>query len=154
MPMPIHLKSEWAVLLDLARNSHSNTDVRNCWHSYLLWPFFKMMPQDSRQADPRKRLKRFFETLYASLTKGARAVLQMYPENADQVRDFGNWILNTASPCEKLVCSKQKNPNYCCKQNNPNCMQWSKATRIEESTIASYTWTHKASFTFFIIHKT
>ncbi len=41
--------------------------------------------QDSRQADPRKRMRRFFESLYASLARGGRAVLQMYPENTDQV---------------------------------------------------------------------
>ena len=40
---------------------------------------------DSRGADPRKRMRRFFETLYASLARGGRAVLQvklitMYPE--------------------------------------------------------------------------
>ena len=31
-----------------------------------------------------KRLRRFFETLYALLTRGARAVLQVYPENSQQ----------------------------------------------------------------------
>lgn len=30
-------------------------------------------------------MRRFFETLYACLARGARAVLQMYPENANQV---------------------------------------------------------------------
>ncbi|KXZ47612.1 hypothetical protein GPECTOR_34g771 [Gonium pectorale] len=34
--------------------------------------------------DPRKRMKRFFETLYMSLRRGARAVLQIYPENPQQ----------------------------------------------------------------------
>ncbi|GFR45319.1 hypothetical protein Agub_g6686 [Astrephomene gubernaculifera] len=34
--------------------------------------------------DPRKRMKRFFETLYMSLRRGARAVLQVYPENHQQ----------------------------------------------------------------------
>eukprot|EP00198_Chlamydomonas_reinhardtii_P005378 XP_001694714.1 predicted protein [Chlamydomonas reinhardtii] len=34
--------------------------------------------------DPRKRMKRFFETLYMSLRRGARAVLQIYPENHKQ----------------------------------------------------------------------
>ena len=32
---------------------------------------------DSRGADPRKRMRRFFETLYASLARGGRAVLQV-----------------------------------------------------------------------------
>ncbi|MEW5304227.1 MAG: hypothetical protein WDW38_003596 [Sanguina aurantia] len=39
---------------------------------------------DKATHDPRKRLKRFFETLYACLRRGARAVLQMYPENSAQ----------------------------------------------------------------------
>lgn len=39
---------------------------------------------DKSSHDPRKRLKRFFETLYASLRRGARAVLQIYPENSAQ----------------------------------------------------------------------
>ncbi|GAX85796.1 hypothetical protein CEUSTIGMA_g13211.t1 [Chlamydomonas eustigma] len=39
---------------------------------------------DKSSHDPRKRLKRFFETLYAALRRGARAVLQVYPENASQ----------------------------------------------------------------------
>lgn len=30
-------------------------------------------------------MRRFFETLYACLVRGARAVLQMYPEDASQV---------------------------------------------------------------------
>ena len=34
---------------------------------------------DSRGADPRKRMRRFFETLYASLARGGRAVLQVPP---------------------------------------------------------------------------
>jgi 18S rRNA (guanine1575-N7)-methyltransferase len=41
---------------------------------------------DTRSADPRKRIKRFFDSLYRCLTRGARAVLQMYPENADQAQ--------------------------------------------------------------------
>ena len=34
---------------------------------------------------PRKRLSRFFSTLYTSLARGARAVFQFYPESPDQV---------------------------------------------------------------------
>jgi 18S rRNA (guanine1575-N7)-methyltransferase len=34
---------------------------------------------------PRKRLMHFFNTLYASLRRGARAVLQFYPENEAQL---------------------------------------------------------------------
>ena len=44
------------------------------------------MLQDTKGADVRARLKRFFSTLYACLARGARAVLQMYPENSEQVR--------------------------------------------------------------------
>ncbi|KAI8469280.1 MAG: S-adenosyl-L-methionine-dependent methyltransferase [Monoraphidium minutum] len=39
---------------------------------------------DRSSHDPRRRLKRFFETLYACLARGARAVLQIYPENGAQ----------------------------------------------------------------------
>ncbi|KAK9810212.1 hypothetical protein WJX72_006710 [[Myrmecia] bisecta] len=39
---------------------------------------------DHRGQEPRKRMRRFFESLYACLTRGARAILQIYPENADQ----------------------------------------------------------------------
>jgi hypothetical protein len=41
--------------------------------------------QDTSGADPRKRMRRFFESLYACLVRGARAVLQIYPEDATQV---------------------------------------------------------------------
>ena len=34
--------------------------------------------QDSTRNEPRKRLRRFFESLYACLAKGARAVLQVW----------------------------------------------------------------------------
>lgn len=39
---------------------------------------------DARSHDPRKRLKRFFETLYRCLARGGRAVLQFYPESPAQ----------------------------------------------------------------------
>jgi 18S rRNA (guanine1575-N7)-methyltransferase len=39
---------------------------------------------DTARNDPRRRLRRFFESLYACLTKGARAVLQVYPESTEQ----------------------------------------------------------------------
>lgn len=35
--------------------------------------------------NPRSRIKRFFETLFACLRKGTRAVLQLYPENKQQL---------------------------------------------------------------------
>lgn len=39
---------------------------------------------DTTLADPRKRLRRFFETLYSCLRRGARAALQVYPSNPEQ----------------------------------------------------------------------
>lgn len=39
---------------------------------------------DRSSHEPRKRLKAFFESLYRCLARGARAVLQVYPENATQ----------------------------------------------------------------------
>jgi hypothetical protein len=47
-------------------------------------------PQDTSRNDPRKRLRRFFESLYACLAKGARAVLQVYPANTDQAAMMTN----------------------------------------------------------------
>lgn len=44
--------------------------------------------QDTKGADVRARLKRFFSTLYACLARGARAVLQIYPESTEQVRCY------------------------------------------------------------------
>lgn len=34
---------------------------------------------------PKKRLHRFFQTLYDCLMRGAKAVFQFYPENAEQI---------------------------------------------------------------------
>eukprot|EP00959_Pyramimonas_sp_CCMP1952_P128373 2684185-Pyramimonas_sp.AAC.3 len=39
---------------------------------------------DSSGAEPRVRLRRFFSSLYGALTRGARAVLQFYPETPKQ----------------------------------------------------------------------
>ncbi|KAG0140462.1 hypothetical protein CROQUDRAFT_53205 [Cronartium quercuum f. sp. fusiforme G11] len=41
---------------------------------------------DKSTNSPPKRLKAFFESLFASLARGARAVFQFYPESDDQVR--------------------------------------------------------------------
>ena len=49
-----------------------------------------LLPQDTSRNDPRKRLRRFFESLYACLAKGARAVLQVYPANTDQAAMMTN----------------------------------------------------------------
>lgn len=40
---------------------------------------------DKANNNPRKRLARFFNTLYSSLSRGAKAVLQFYPENEKQI---------------------------------------------------------------------
>ena len=45
---------------------------------------------DTSKNDPRRRLRRFFETLYSVLAKGARAVLQIYPENTEQAAMMTN----------------------------------------------------------------
>lgn len=39
---------------------------------------------DRQEADPRQRMRRFFQSLYACLNRGARAVLQIYPESPAQ----------------------------------------------------------------------
>ncbi|KAI8384892.1 S-adenosyl-L-methionine-dependent methyltransferase [Radiomyces spectabilis] len=44
---------------------------------------------------PKARLQRFFSTLYASLSKGARAIFQFYPENDDQIQ----LIIDVATRC-------------------------------------------------------
>ncbi|XP_034276935.1 probable 18S rRNA (guanine-N(7))-methyltransferase isoform X1 [Pantherophis guttatus] len=40
---------------------------------------------DKKTHSPPKRLYRFFSTLYTALARGARAVLQLYPENSQQL---------------------------------------------------------------------
>ncbi|KAI8896711.1 methyltransferase WBSCR22 [Globomyces pollinis-pini] len=40
---------------------------------------------DKQSHVPKKRLNRFFTTLFTALAKGARAVFQFYPENPDQM---------------------------------------------------------------------
>uniref|UniRef100_A0A4X2JYR6 BUD23 rRNA methyltransferase and ribosome maturation factor n=1 Tax=Vombatus ursinus TaxID=29139 RepID=A0A4X2JYR6_VOMUR len=40
---------------------------------------------DQKTHNPAKRLHRFFSSLYSALARGARAVLQLYPENAEQL---------------------------------------------------------------------
>jgi len=41
---------------------------------------------DHKAHNPRKRMKRFFESLYSCLNRGARAILQIYPENVEQAQ--------------------------------------------------------------------
>ncbi|KAG5268021.1 hypothetical protein AALO_G00207360 [Alosa alosa] len=40
---------------------------------------------DKRSHSPPKRLYAFFSSLYSCLTRGARAVFQIYPENSEQL---------------------------------------------------------------------
>jgi 18S rRNA (guanine1575-N7)-methyltransferase len=40
---------------------------------------------DKESHVPKKRLNRFFTTLFTALAKGARAIFQFYPENPDQI---------------------------------------------------------------------
>ncbi|XP_061461250.1 probable 18S rRNA (guanine-N(7))-methyltransferase isoform X2 [Rhineura floridana] len=40
---------------------------------------------DKKTHNPPKRLYRFFSTLYTALARGARAILQLYPENSQQL---------------------------------------------------------------------
>ncbi|XP_010006054.1 PREDICTED: probable 18S rRNA (guanine-N(7))-methyltransferase [Chaetura pelagica] len=40
---------------------------------------------DKKSHSPPKRLYKFFSTLYAALARGSRAVLQLYPENSEQL---------------------------------------------------------------------
>ncbi|XP_077336753.1 18S rRNA (guanine-N(7))-methyltransferase isoform X1 [Lithobates pipiens] len=40
---------------------------------------------DKKTHNPPRRLFRFFTTLYSALARGSRAVLQLYPENAEQL---------------------------------------------------------------------
>jgi 18S rRNA (guanine1575-N7)-methyltransferase len=44
-----------------------------------------LMNADTKAQKPFQRLKAFFQSLFNSLARGGRAVLQFYPENSDQV---------------------------------------------------------------------
>ena len=41
--------------------------------------------QDSSDANPIKRINRFFQTMYMCLSRGSKAIFQFYPENTQQV---------------------------------------------------------------------
>lgn len=41
---------------------------------------------DSTAQEPRRRIAAFFSSLYRCLSRGARAVLQIYPQDADQAQ--------------------------------------------------------------------
>lgn len=55
--------------------------VRTCSVSVLQW----LCNADKASNSPTARISAFFNTLFASLTRGARAVFQFYPESDDQV---------------------------------------------------------------------
>eukprot|EP00037_Helgoeca_nana_P010750 m.94772 g.94772 ORF g.94772 m.94772 type:complete len:283 (-) comp20398_c0_seq1:182-1030(-) len=48
---------------------------------------------DKRCHDPRKRLSAFFTTLYSSMARGARAAMQFYPENPDQMEMITSYAM-------------------------------------------------------------
>ncbi|KAL6927233.1 hypothetical protein ACO0SA_003525 [Hanseniaspora valbyensis] len=52
--------------------------------SAIQWLFNK----DNNNQDPIKRIRRFFESLYSSLTKNGKFVAQFYPANDDQIDTF------------------------------------------------------------------
>lgn len=53
---------------------------------------------DKRCHDPRKRLSAFFTTLYSSMARGARAAMQFYPENPDQMEMITSWVAAMSIP--------------------------------------------------------
>ncbi|VDD97552.1 unnamed protein product [Enterobius vermicularis] len=57
---------------------------------------------NSRDENPHKRLLRFFQSLYACLGRGARAVFQFYPENDGQ----SNLISDQAAKAAFFECLK------------------------------------------------
>ncbi len=50
---------------------------------------------DKRDHNPKHRLNVFFQSLYNCLNRGARAVLQFYPENPQQME----MVTNSAMKC-------------------------------------------------------
>jgi 18S rRNA (guanine1575-N7)-methyltransferase len=44
-----------------------------------------LLNADKTSHEPKKRIAKFFQSLYASLARGARAVFQFYPENPQQM---------------------------------------------------------------------
>ncbi|XP_077260898.1 uncharacterized protein LOC143896757 [Temnothorax americanus] len=61
--------------------------------------------------NPTRRLYRFLSTLYACLSRSARAVLQFYPENdvaVDERELDGNLILGDRNNVDKALRSLQK----------------------------------------------
>uniref|UniRef100_A0A8B9MBE4 18S rRNA (guanine-N(7))-methyltransferase n=1 Tax=Accipiter nisus TaxID=211598 RepID=A0A8B9MBE4_9AVES len=53
---------------------------------------------DKKSHSPPKRLYQFFSTLYTALARGSRAVLQLYPENSEQLE------LITAQAMRAVLC--------------------------------------------------
>lgn len=58
-----------------------NCKIKHSSVSVIQW----LCNADKQSHNPRKRLNRFFTTLFTAMAKGARCVFQFYPENPDQV---------------------------------------------------------------------
>jgi len=54
-----------------------------------------LMNADKSSHDPRKRTMKFFQSLYQCLARGARAVFQFYPENAQQMELLTSCAMKT-----------------------------------------------------------
>eukprot|EP00128_Syssomonas_multiformis_P003046 Colp12_sorted_trinity150504_noHs@21136 len=52
---------------------------------------------------PKKRLKRFFTTLYSAMTRGSRAVFQFYPENPQQMELITSAAMQSGFSCGLVV---------------------------------------------------
>lgn len=50
---------------------------------------------DKKSHNPIRRIKRFFTTLYAVLSRGSRAVFQLYPETSDQLELLTNLAMKS-----------------------------------------------------------
>ncbi|XP_066835497.1 probable 18S rRNA (guanine-N(7))-methyltransferase isoform X1 [Anser cygnoides] len=69
---------------------------------------------DKKSHSPPKRLYQFFSTLYTALAQGSRAVLQLYPENSEQVQDTTWWGRGTGRARQKTcVLFEALNAWYC-----------------------------------------
>jgi 18S rRNA (guanine1575-N7)-methyltransferase len=62
--------------------SHARSPFSPCAPS----PTAQLCHAETSEHNPRKRLATFFHSLYKSLRRGARAVLQFYPQNPEQLQ--------------------------------------------------------------------
>lgn len=78
---------------------HTKAQVPRCAPCLLSLPTLAILVATSpllpSPPRPRERLIRFFQTLYVALRRGARAVLQLYPESSEQME----LITNSAMRC-------------------------------------------------------